>query len=65
MKNIEEYCKDKNIKLTPVRLKVLELLQNEKSGLGAYRILDLLREAGFNSQPPVAVSYTHLRAHET
>ena len=54
MKNIEEYCKDKNVKLTPVRLKVLELLQNEKSGLGAYRILDLLREAGFNSQPPVA-----------
>lgn len=48
MKNIEEYCKDRNIKLTPVRLKVLELLQNEKSGLGAYRILDLLREAGFN-----------------
>ena len=31
-----------------------ELLLEEKRGLGAYRILDLLREAGFKSQPPVA-----------
>ena len=54
MKNIEEYCKAKNLKLTPVRQKVFELLLKEKSGLGAYRILDLLRVAGFNSQPPVA-----------
>ena len=54
MKNIEEYCKAKNLKLTPVRQKVFQLLIKEKSGLGAYRILDLLREAGFNSQPPVA-----------
>ena len=54
IKNIDKYCKDNNIKLTPVRLKVLELLQNEKCGLGAYRILDLLSDAGFNSQPPVA-----------
>ena len=54
MKNIEEYCKAKNLKLTPVRQKVFQLLVKEKSGIGAYRILDLLREAGFNSQPPVA-----------
>ena len=54
MKNIEEYCKVKNLKLTPVRRKVFEILQTEKGGFGAYRILDLLREAGFSSQPPVA-----------
>ena len=54
MENIEEYCKAKNLKLTPVRQKVFQLLLKETSGLGAYRILDLLREAGFNSQPPVA-----------
>ena len=54
MKNIKEYCKAKNLKLTPVRQKVFQLLVKEKSGLGAYRILDLLRDAGFNSQPPVA-----------
>ena len=54
MKNIEEYCKKNSLKLTPVRRKVLELLLEEKRGLGAYRILDLLRDAGFKSQPPVA-----------
>ena len=54
MKNIEEYCKEHSLKLTPVRRKVFELLLEEKRGLGAYRILDLLREAGFKSQPPVA-----------
>ena len=54
MEYIEKYCKDKNLKLTPVRRKVFELLKDEKSGLGAYRILDLLRVSGFNSQPPVA-----------
>ena len=54
MENIEEYCKANNLKLTPVRQKVFQLLLKETSGLGAYRILDLLREAGFNSQPPVA-----------
>ena len=54
MKNIEEYCKKHSLKLTPVRRKVFELLLEEKRGLGAYRILDLLRESGFKSQPPVA-----------
>ena len=54
MENIEEYCKANNLKLTPVRQKVFQLLLKETSGLGAYRILDLLRGAGFNSQPPVA-----------
>ena len=54
MKNLEEYCRNRSLKLTPVRRKVFELLLNEKSGLGAYRILDLLRSSGFSSQPPVA-----------
>lgn len=40
--------------MTPVRRKVLELLLQEHRALGAYAILDLLREAGFGSQPPVA-----------
>ena len=34
MKNIEEYCKKNSLKLTPVRRKVLELLLEEKRGLG-------------------------------
>ncbi len=40
--------------MTPVRRKVLELLLEEHRALGAYAILDMLSEAGFGSQPPVA-----------
>lgn len=43
-----------NFRLTPVRRKVLEILLQEHRALGAYAILDKLRDAGFGSQPPVA-----------
>ncbi|MEO1536152.1 MAG: transcriptional repressor [Pseudomonadota bacterium] len=47
-------CADEGLRMTPVRRKVLELLLQEHRALGAYTILDLLRDAGFGSQPPVA-----------
>lgn len=50
----EERCNEQGLRLTPVRRKVLELLLREHRALGAYAILDLLKEAGFGSQPPVA-----------
>ncbi|MEL6684978.1 MAG: transcriptional repressor [Pseudomonadota bacterium] len=50
----EARCAAKGLRLTPVRRKVLELLAREHRALGAYAILDLLRDAGFGSQPPVA-----------
>ncbi len=50
----DESCVEKGLRLTPVRRKVLELLLREHRALGAYAILDLLRDAGFGSQPPVA-----------
>ncbi len=50
----EARCAETNLRLTPVRRKVLELLLQEHRALGAYAILDRLREAGFGSQPPVA-----------
>lgn len=50
----EAQCKEQNIRFTPVRRKVLEFLLHEHRALGAYAILDRLREAGFGSQPPVA-----------
>jgi len=50
----EERCAAQGLRMTPVRRKVLELLLQEHRALGAYAILDLLREAGFGSQPPVA-----------
>jgi len=50
----EERCAEEGLRLTPVRRKVLELLLQQHRALGAYAILDMLRDAGFGSQPPVA-----------
>ena len=47
-------CESQGLRMTPVRRKVLEILLQEHRALGAYAILDLLRDAGFGSQPPVA-----------
>ena len=54
METIEQYCREHGLQLTPVRKKVFEFLLDEPKGLGAYKILDLLRLSGFNSQPPAA-----------
>lgn len=51
---VDAQCAEQGLRLTPVRRKVLELLLQEHRALGAYAILDLLRDAGFGSQPPVA-----------
>ncbi len=50
----EAVCAEGGLRFTPVRRKVLEILLQEHRALGAYAILDRLREAGFGSQPPIA-----------
>lgn len=50
----EARCASDGLRFTPVRRKVLEILLQEHRALGAYTILDRLREDGFGSQPPVA-----------
>lgn len=50
----ETRCAADNLRFTPVRRRVLEILLQEHRALGAYAILDKLREDGFGSQPPVA-----------
>lgn len=50
----ETHCANGGLRFTPVRRKVLEILLQEHRALGAYAILDKLREDGFGSQPPVA-----------
>lgn len=54
MQSAEAYCDERKLQLTSVRRKVLELLLEKHRALGAYAVLDLLREAGFSSQPLVA-----------
>lgn len=50
----ETQCTSGGLRLTPVRRRVLEILLQEHRALGAYAVLDRLREEGFGSQPPVA-----------
>lgn len=50
----EARCALNGLRFTPQRRKVLEILLQEHRALGAYAILDKLREDGFGSQPPVA-----------
>ncbi|MEP5759999.1 MAG: transcriptional repressor [Litoreibacter sp.] len=50
----EARCASEGLRFTPVRRKVLEIMLQEHRALGAYAILDRLREDGFGSQPPVA-----------
>jgi Fur family transcriptional regulator, zinc uptake regulator len=50
----DDLCRKAGLQLTPVRRRVLEILLQEHRALGAYEILDRLREEGLGSQPPVA-----------
>ncbi len=50
----ELYCKEGKLRFTPLRRRVLEILLEQHRALGAYDILDQLREDGMGSQPPVA-----------
>ena len=54
MSAAEARCAAENIRFTPVRREVLEILLQAHRAMGAYDILDRLRESGFGSQPPVA-----------
>lgn len=51
---VDAHCQAEGLQFTPVRRRVLEILLQEHRALGAYEILDRLREEGLGSQPPVA-----------
>jgi len=50
----EKHCAAHRLQFTPVRRRVLEILLQEHVALGAYDILERLRQEGLGSQPPVA-----------
>ncbi len=54
VKIAKERCAAERLQLTPVRLRVLEILLQQHRAMGAYEILDVLRVEGLGSQPPVA-----------
>ncbi len=50
----ERVCAERRLQFTPARRRVLEILLEGHRAMGAYDILDRLREEGLGSQPPVA-----------
>ena len=54
MNAFHKYCLENNHKLTPLRLKVFELLLKDHRPTGAYQILGMLSKEGFSSTPPIA-----------
>ncbi len=50
----ESECQARGIRFTPVRRRVLELLLEGHTALGAYDILARLSDEGLGSKPPVA-----------
>lgn len=50
----EAQCASAGLRFTPVRREALKILLQEHRALGAYELLDRLRDAGYGAQPPVA-----------
>ena len=50
----DAHCRDTGAQFTPARRRVLEILLERHRAMGAYEILDILRDEGMGSQPPVA-----------
>ncbi|MEM1302191.1 MAG: transcriptional repressor, partial [Pseudomonadota bacterium] len=51
---VQAYCTEHKLKLTPLRRRVLELLLQENRAIGAYEVLAHLQAEGMGSQPPIA-----------
>lgn len=47
-------CQMSGLRLTPARLRVLEILLEEPRALGAYEVLERMKAEGLGAQPPAA-----------
>lgn len=54
LENARQVCAQRGAQLTPVRLRVLEILLETHSAMGAYDVLARLDAEGLGSKPPVA-----------
>ena len=52
MATAEEICRERRLRLTRIRRRVLELVWNSHKPVGAYDILDVLGREGQRSAPP-------------
>jgi Fur family zinc uptake transcriptional regulator len=54
LRSAEQHCADADLRLTPVRRRVLEILLESHAALGAYDVLARINAEGLGSKPPVA-----------
>ena len=52
LQQAKQLCQERNVRLTPVRELVLELVWQSHQPLGAYELLPMLGAKGFSSAPP-------------
>ncbi len=52
LERAENLCQQRGTRLTELRRRVLEIIWNSSTSLGAYAILDVLREDGRQGAPP-------------
>jgi len=52
LEQAEQLCQQRGVRLTELRRRVLEILWSSAKPLGAYAILDLLRDDGRSGAPP-------------
>ena len=52
LKQARDLCEQQGARLTKVRMRVLELIWQSHKPMGAYELLPLLAQEGFNSAPP-------------
>ena len=49
-----QFCQIHNLRFTPARRRVLQILLTEHRAMGAYEVLDILKQEGIAHQPPAA-----------
>ena len=52
MSNITDICREKGLRLTPLRRRILELILQQHNPIGAYELMDSLRGDGRRADPP-------------
>lgn len=49
---VESLCEERSLRLTPARLRTLEILLESHEALGAYQVLEKLSASGYGEKPP-------------
>ena len=58
-RSVERLCTQRQVRLTPVRRRTLELLLESHSAVGAYDLLAELEKDGYGQKPPIVYRALH------